>query len=108
MNITVFLTGRENTLIKQSIRWLADRHRLTELRLLVIPDRCDYLQHLSSLTAFIHALGNVPVRINAFHAHGVYGEAARWRSAAPEDIECWRRPRKAADHGDPPDPLSIA
>lgn len=82
-----FLTGRENTLIKQSIRWLADRHRLTELRLLAIPDRCDYLQHLSSLTAFIHALGNVPVRINAFHAHGVYGEAARWRSAAPEDIE---------------------
>jgi pyruvate-formate lyase-activating enzyme len=32
-------------------------------------------------------LGNVPVRINAFHAHGVYGEAARWRSATPEDIE---------------------
>ncbi|MCH0622751.1 YjjW family glycine radical enzyme activase, partial [Klebsiella pneumoniae] len=74
-----FLTGRENTQIKQSIRWLADRHRLTELRLLVIPARCDYLHHLPSLTAFIHALGNVPVRINAFHAHGVYGEAARWR-----------------------------
>lgn len=33
----LFLTGRENTLIKQSIRWLADRHRLTKLRLLVIP-----------------------------------------------------------------------
>ena len=53
----------------------------------MIPDRCDYLQHLSPLTAFIHTLGNVPVRINAFHIHGVYGEAARWRSATPEDIE---------------------
>jgi len=53
----------------------------------VIPDRCDYLQHLPSLTAFIHTLGNVPVRINAFHAHGAYGEAARWRSVTPEDIE---------------------
>ena len=32
-----FLTGRDNPQIKQSIRWLADRRRLTELRLLVIP-----------------------------------------------------------------------
>ncbi len=36
--------GRENPQIKQSIRWLADRHRLTELRLLVIPELCDYLE----------------------------------------------------------------
>ena len=82
-----FLTGRENPQIKQSIRWLADRNRLTELRLLVIPEQCDYLEHLKPLTAFIHGLGNVPVRINAFHAHGVYGEAASWRSATPEDVE---------------------
>lgn len=53
----------------------------------MIPEQCDYLEHLKALTAFIHALGNVPVRINAFHAHGVYGEAASWRSATPEDIE---------------------
>ena len=82
-----FLTGRENPQIKQSIRWLAERHRLTELRLLVIPGQCDYLEHLKPLTTFIHGLGNVPVRINAFHAHGVYGEAASWRSATPEDVE---------------------
>ena len=30
------LTGRENPQIKQSIRWLAQHQRLTELRLLVI------------------------------------------------------------------------
>ena len=82
-----FLTGRENPLIKQSIRWLAGHERLSELRLLVIPDRCDYLQHHRELTAFIQRLGKVPVRINAFHAHGVYGEASRWRSATADDIE---------------------
>ena len=78
-----FLTGRDNPQIKQSIRWLADHHRLAELRLLLIPDRCDYLAHLTPLSAFIRQLGNIPVRINAFHAHGVYGEAASWRSATP-------------------------
>lgn len=55
--------------------------------MLVIPGQCDYLEHLKPLTTFIRGLGNVPVRINAFHAHGVYGEAASWRSAKPEDIE---------------------
>ncbi|MEG8152003.1 YjjW family glycine radical enzyme activase, partial [Escherichia coli] len=24
---------------------------------------------------------------NAFHAHGVYGEAQSWASATPEDVE---------------------
>lgn len=82
-----FLTGRENGVIKQSIRWLAKHHRLTELRLLVIPDHCDYLENLKPLVAFIHSLGDIPVRINAFHAHGVYGDAVDWRSATAEDIE---------------------
>lgn len=82
-----FLTGRDNSQIKHSIRWLAQHNRLTELRLLVIPDQSDYLEHLPALCDFILSLGNVPVRLNAFHAHGVYGEAASWRSATPDDIE---------------------
>ncbi len=82
-----FLTGRENPQIKQSIRWLAQHQRLTELRLLAIPGQSDYLEHLKPLIAFIRGLGDIPVRINAFHAHGVYGEAASWRSATPDDVE---------------------
>ncbi|MEX9253171.1 YjjW family glycine radical enzyme activase [Pseudenterobacter timonensis] len=81
------LTGRDNGPVKASIRWLAQHRRLTELRLLVIPDRSDYLTHLPALAAFIHTAGGVPVRINAFHHHGVVGEAAGWRSATAEDIE---------------------
>ncbi|HCJ6374598.1 YjjW family glycine radical enzyme activase [Citrobacter sp. RHBSTW-00671] len=81
------LTGRDNALIKNSIIFLADQGKLAELRLLVIPGQVDYLQHIDPLSAFIHRLGNVPVRLNAFHAHGVYGEAQSWSSATPGDVE---------------------
>jgi pyruvate-formate lyase-activating enzyme len=86
-----FLTGRENPQIKQSIRWLADRHRLTELRLLVIPEQCDYLEHLKPLTTFIHGLGNVPVRSTrfmrrAFTVRRRHGAAPRRRT-----LNRWRR-----------------
>lgn len=51
--------------------------------MLVIPGQVDYAAHIDSLAAFITSLGEVPVRLNAFHAHGVYGEAkARQRDAA--------------------------
>ncbi|MFE4111540.1 YjjW family glycine radical enzyme activase [Kosakonia sp. YIM B13611] len=82
-----FLTGRDNRQVKASIRLLAAEKRLAELRLLVIPQQSDYLAHIDELAAFIHELGEVPVRLNAFHAHGVYGEAQTWRSATPEDVE---------------------
>lgn len=81
------LTGRDNATIKRSILFLAERGKLAELRLLVIPDQVDYLQHIDPLAAFINHLGNIPVRLNAFHAHGVYGEAKAWPSALPEDVE---------------------
>lgn len=81
------LTGRDNTLIKQSITFLSRQEKLAELRLLVIPGQVDYLQHIDALAAFIKQSGEVPVRLNAFHAHGVYGEAKDWPSATPEDVE---------------------
>ena len=82
-----FLTGRDNAQIKASIRLLAAHQRLAELRLLVIPDQCDYLQHIDEICEFIGELGDVPVRINAFQTHGVYGEAKQWRSATAGDVE---------------------
>ncbi|MDN8601138.1 YjjW family glycine radical enzyme activase [Citrobacter sp. S2-9] len=81
------LTGRDNALIKRSIILLAERGKLAELRLLVIPGQVDYLQQIDPLAAFISTLGNVPIRLNAFHAHGVYGEARNWPSATPDDVE---------------------
>lgn len=81
------LTGRGNARIKRSIQWLAQHSMLTELRLLVIPGHSDYLEEAESLGAFIAELGDIPVRLNAFHAHGVYGEAKAWGSAGPTDID---------------------
>lgn len=81
------LTGRDNAQIKHSITLLAQRGKLAELRLLVIPGQVDYLQHIDSLAVFISQLGNVPVRLNAFHAHGVFGEASEWASATPNDVQ---------------------
>ncbi len=81
------LTGRSNQRIKASIRWLAERGLLAELRLLVIPEQSDYLKEIEALSEFIRELGEIPVRLNAFHAHAVYGEAKTWRSAGPDDIE---------------------
>ncbi|MGK9172478.1 YjjW family glycine radical enzyme activase [Yokenella regensburgei] len=81
------LTGRDNSQVKSSLRLLAENRKLAELRLLVIPDHSDYLQHIDALAAFIQTLGEVPVRLNAFHAHGVYGEAKQWRSAGAQDVE---------------------
>ncbi|WP_368300129.1 YjjW family glycine radical enzyme activase [Kluyvera sichuanensis] len=81
------LTGRGNARIKQSIQWLAQHGMLTELRLLVIPGHSDYLEEAEPLGAFIAGLGDIPVRLNAFHAHGVYGEAKAWGSAGPTDID---------------------
>ncbi|KFC07789.1 radical activating enzyme [Trabulsiella guamensis ATCC 49490] len=82
-----WLTGRDNARIKASIRWLAQHQRLSELRLLVIPEYNDYLAAIEPLSAFIATLGDVPVRLNAFHAHGLSGEAKNWRSARPDDIQ---------------------
>ncbi|BDY55748.1 hypothetical protein MUTS5_42220 [Escherichia coli] len=45
------------------------------------------MHHIDELATFIKRLGDVPVRLNAFHAHGVYGEAQSWASATPEDVE---------------------
>lgn len=81
------LTGRDNRRIKHSILWLAGQKKLTELRLLAIPDVSDYFENRHELSRFITRLGDVPVRLNAFHQHGVYGEAKEWRSARQADVE---------------------
>lgn len=83
----IALTGRDNQRVKQSIQWLAKHDKLSELRLLVIPQHSDHLQHIDELAQFITTLGDIPVRLNAFHHHGVRGDAQAWQSATKEDIE---------------------
>lgn len=88
----IYLTGRGNQRIKESIKWLANNNLLTELRLLYIQEKTDYLENIELLSQFINSLGeSIPVRINAFHNHGVYGEAAEWASAKKEDVKLLKK-----------------
>lgn len=83
----IYLTGRGNQRIKESIKWLSAHNLLTELRLLYIPEKTDYLENIEQLSHFINSLGeSVLIRINAFHQHGVYGEAVNWQSTNKDDI----------------------
>ncbi|MBG3019191.1 YjjW family glycine radical enzyme activase [Proteus sp. WDL240414] len=86
--VHINLTGRSNQRIKESIKWLANNNLLTELRLLYIPEKTDYLENIELLSQFINSLGeSVLVRINAFHQHGVYGEASKWIPAQKQHID---------------------
>ncbi len=88
----IYLTGRSNQRIKDSIKWLANNNFLTELRLLYIPEKTDYLENIELLSQFINSLGeSVLVRINAFHQHGVYGEASKWVSAQKQHIDIFSK-----------------
>lgn len=82
-----FLTGRDNQRILHSIRFLAAQGKLAELRLLLIPQHSDYLQHIDALSAFLRELGPITLRINAFHNHGTYGEARAWQPASQQEVE---------------------
>ncbi|MEQ4924415.1 YjjW family glycine radical enzyme activase [Proteus hauseri] len=83
----LYLTGRGNQRIKESIKWLANNNLLTELRLLYIPEKTDYLENIDLLSKFINSLGeSILIRINTFHNHGVYGEAKEWQPAQKNNI----------------------
>ncbi|MCF1868785.1 MULTISPECIES: YjjW family glycine radical enzyme activase [Enterobacterales] len=91
-NTHIYLTGRSNQRIKESIKWLANNNLLTELRLLYIPEKTDYLENIELLSQYINSLGkSVLVRINAFHQHGVYGEASKWTSAQKQHIDLFSK-----------------
>ncbi|HEJ9414437.1 TPA: YjjW family glycine radical enzyme activase [Proteus mirabilis] len=84
----IYLTGRSNQRIKKSIKWLSEHNLLTEIRLLYIPEKTDYVENIDQLSYFINSLGkSVLVRINAFHNYGVYGEAQNWYSAKEDDVK---------------------
>ncbi|KJY94287.1 hypothetical protein TW84_01160 [Vibrio neptunius] len=74
-----WLVGRDNHKVVQSIRYLADKQKLHELRLLHVPNRSDLDKEVTEVARLINTLpDNVIVRLNAFQHHGVMGEALEW------------------------------
>jgi pyruvate-formate lyase-activating enzyme len=73
-----------------SLQLLASHGKLTELRLLHVPGRSDFLDAdgklETGLASFLQSLGPVPIRLNGFRHHGVRGVATSWQEADREAL----------------------
>ena len=79
------LTGRSNYRVLESIRFLHQHNKLTEVRLIAIPGKTDTDKEIKSIADFLSSVGkHIPVRINAFSNEAVRGEARDW-PCFPED-----------------------
>ncbi|MGG2298983.1 YjjW family glycine radical enzyme activase [Aeromonas veronii] len=85
------LTGYGRERVLASLQLLARHGKLTELRLLHVPGKSDFLDMNgeldADLAAFLQRLGPVPIRLNGFRHHGVRGEAAQWQEAHQTELE---------------------
>lgn len=87
----LWITGKNNHRVIQSIQLLAHAEKLHELRLLHIPNRSDLLIEIEAIIQLIQSLPkDVIIRLNAFQHHGVKGEALKWDKCSKEEIEQFR------------------
>ncbi|ATL95266.1 YjjW family glycine radical enzyme activase [Aeromonas sp. CU5] len=97
------LTGYGRERVLASLQLLASHGKLTELRLLHVPGKSDFLDGSgeleADLAAFLQRLGPVPIRINGFRHHGVRGEAAQWPQASQTELELLANRLRAAQLG---------
>ena len=81
-------TGQSNELVLASIRFLAARGLLYEVRLMLVPDLNDSDEQLRATAAWLLDVApTMRVRVNHFHAHGTRAPARDW----PEADEARRR-----------------
>lgn len=84
------LTGYGRERVLGSLQLLASHGKLTELRLLHVPGRSDFLDAdgklETGLASFLQSLGPVPIRLNGFRHHGVRGVATSWQEADREAL----------------------
>ena len=97
------LTGRDRDRVLASLRLLAARGRLAELRLLHVPGQSDFLdgagELAEGLAAFLASLGPVPIRLNGFRHHGVRGAALAWPQAREDELVALATALKAKGFG---------
>lgn len=75
----LWLTGRGNHRVIETINLLAAHTKLHEVRLLYIPNKTDLLSEINALASYLKTLpSSVHIRLNAFQHHGVISEALNW------------------------------
>ncbi|WP_421254337.1 YjjW family glycine radical enzyme activase [Aeromonas sp. 600948] len=102
-SVHLSLTGYSRERVLASLQLLASHGKLTELRLLHVPGKSDFLDANgeldADLAAFLQQLGPVPIRLNGFRHHGVRGEARFWPEATRSELEWLASRLRAAGVG---------
>jgi len=84
----LWLTAKRHHRVFDSMRLLTQEDKLHEVRLLHIPQQSDFIEHAKELADYFRALAVQPrIKLNAFHNHGVTGEASTWPACQQQDIE---------------------
>jgi pyruvate formate lyase activating enzyme len=82
-----FLTGEPNDRVLDSIRYLHERERLHEVRLLIIPGRNDTPAQLAATAEWLATLDpDLRTVVIGFRRHGVRRPGRSLREATPDDL----------------------
>jgi pyruvate-formate lyase-activating enzyme len=84
------LTGTTNTSVLTSIRHLAGRGRLYEVRLLLVPGINDSDAQLRETADWLLSVDPLlRIKVIAFRRHGVRASARAWPEATPQQRDDW-------------------
>ena len=84
------LTGTTNTSVLLSIRQLAGRGKLYEVRLLLVPGTNDSAEQLRDTADWLLSVDPlVRIKVIAFRRHGVRASARSWPEATPQQRDDW-------------------
>jgi pyruvate formate lyase activating enzyme len=79
------LTGQDNALVLQTIRFLAGYGKAYAVRVTVVPGYNDTVENAAATARFIAQLDpHIRLRFLRFRAHGTRGEAEEWQSPSDE------------------------
>ena len=82
----IALTSESNTAVLETIKFLASRGKLYEVRLLLIPGENDSDEQLRKTAQWLLRVDpSVRVKINSFMTHGVRASARAWAEVSDED-----------------------
>jgi pyruvate formate lyase activating enzyme len=84
----LWLVGRSNHRVIETINLLAKNGKLFEVRLLYIPGKTDLLTEIEAVSEYLSTLPeHVIIRLNAFQHHGVIGEGLTWNKCSEEQMQ---------------------
>ena len=82
------LTGKGNANVLRSIRFLAERGRLYQVRQVIVPGVNDRPEDAETLARTLREIdAGISLRLLRFRPHGTRGEAAKWSSPSEETMD---------------------